>query len=188
MLWGRSTTLHRLHDMIENSGETYTKSTIQKRPFLAKWARVSNPPDCPAAGLRPDRRRDQVAKRPNTGRTDARASVGRRHLLNTFLYQLRTRPRLSRAKRHGSKTGVLPVPGPMVFIFDFRPEKTMGPIGPAAGQRRRTVASTQCRRHPRARDPYHQHFWPETSVHPPGFSGFRSGQVPDLPDLHPIGI
>ena len=79
MLWGRFT-LHRLHDVIENSRETCPKSRIQKRPFLANWARASNPPDCPAAGLRPDRRRDQVAKRPNTSRTDARASVEGRHL------------------------------------------------------------------------------------------------------------
>ena len=55
----------------------------------------------------------------------------------------------------------------MVFIFDFRPEKTVCPIGPAAGQSRRTVAGTQCRRHPRARHPDHRHFRRKTSVHPP---------------------
>ena len=47
---------------------------------------------------------------------------------------------------------------PMVFIFDFRPEKAMCPIGPATGQGRRTVADTQCRRHPRASDPNHRQF------------------------------
>ena len=43
-------------------------------------ARVSNPPDCADPGLHPDRRRDQVAKRPNTSRTAARAGVEGRHL------------------------------------------------------------------------------------------------------------
>jgi hypothetical protein len=32
---------------------------------------------------------------------------------------------------------------PMAFVFDFRPEKTMCPIGPATGQGRGTVAGTQ---------------------------------------------
>ena len=32
----------------------------------------------------------------------------------------------------------------MGFIFDFRPEKTMGPIGRATGQGRRTVAGRDC--------------------------------------------
>ena len=67
---------------------------------VANRARVPNPPDCADPGLHPDRRRDDGTKRPNTGRTATRASVGRRHLLNSFLYRLRTRPRLSRAKRH----------------------------------------------------------------------------------------
>ena len=42
----------------------------------------------------------QVAKRSNPGRTAARAGVEGRHLLNSFAHRLRTRPRLSRAKRH----------------------------------------------------------------------------------------
>ena len=67
---------------------------------VANWARVSNPPDCADPGLHPDRRRDHVAKRPYTCRTATRASVGRRHLLNSFAHRLRTRPRLSRARRH----------------------------------------------------------------------------------------
>ena len=74
-------------------------ANVCHRIFLNR-ARVSNPPDCADPGLHPDRRRDHVGKRPNTGRTATRASLGRRHLLNSFVHRLRTRPRLSRAKRH----------------------------------------------------------------------------------------
>ena len=84
----------------DSSCRTRDNSNIRQYGIVANWARVSNPPDCPDPGFRPARRRDQVGKRPNTGRTDARASVGRRHLLNSFVHRLRTRPRLSRAKRH----------------------------------------------------------------------------------------
>jgi hypothetical protein len=149
MLWGRFT-LHRLHDVIENSRETCPKSRIQKRPFLANWARASNPPDCPAAGLHPDRRRDDVTKRPNTGRTATRASVGRRHLLHSFVHWLRTRPpafpgeaafrripaplecagprALFDRGTISSKKGVLPVPGPPTgFYFRFPTRKNDGP-------------------------------------------------------------
>jgi hypothetical protein len=78
-------------------------------------ARASNPPDCADPGLPPDRRRDDVAKRPNTGRTATRASVGRRNLrvLNSFVHRLRTRPRLSRAQRH--------------FGGSLRPSNVLGP-------------------------------------------------------------
>ena len=58
---------------------------------VANWARVSNPPDCADPGLHPDRRRDQVAKRPNTSRTAARASVEGRHLLHGFFGRLQPR-------------------------------------------------------------------------------------------------
>ena len=45
-------------------------------------------PDCADPGLHPDRRREHVGKRPNTGRTAAWASVGRRHLLNSLVHRL----------------------------------------------------------------------------------------------------
>jgi hypothetical protein len=61
---------------------TRTKPATLINWTLANWARVSNPPDCADPGLHPDRRRDQVAKRPNTSRTDARAGVDGRHLPN----------------------------------------------------------------------------------------------------------
>ena len=86
-------------EVIRSAGNTRSKSTIRQWWLLANRARVSNPPDCADPGLHPDRRRDHVAKRPNTGRTATRASVGRRHLLSSFVHRLRTRPRLSRAKR-----------------------------------------------------------------------------------------
>ena len=53
--------------------------------ILANRARVSNAPDCPATRLRLGPRRDRVAKRPNTGRTTARANVKGRHLLSGFV-------------------------------------------------------------------------------------------------------
>jgi hypothetical protein len=157
MLWGRFT-LHRLHDVIENSGDTYPKSTIQKRPFLAKRARVSNPPDCADPGLHPDRRRDDVTKRPYTGRTATRASVGRRHLLHSFAHRLRTRPPAFPGEAafrripaplecagHGalfdggtisSKKGVLPVPGPPNgFYFRFPTRKNDAPSRTRRGTR-----------------------------------------------------
>jgi hypothetical protein len=59
--------------------------------ILANRARVSNPPDCADPGLHPDRRRDHVAKRPNPGRTAARASVEGRHLLHGFFGRLQPR-------------------------------------------------------------------------------------------------
>ena len=72
-----------------------------------------------------------------------------------------------------SKKGVLPVPGPPNgFYFRF-PKKTMGPVGPSAGRGRRTVADTQCRRHPLAKHPNHRHFRRKTSVHPPWGGGWH---------------
>jgi hypothetical protein len=47
-------------------------------------ARVSNPSDRPATGLRLGQPRDRVAKRPDSGRTTARANVEGRHLLSGF--------------------------------------------------------------------------------------------------------
>jgi len=99
ILCGRFT-LHQRHDVIKSERVTRPRFAIQKRQGLWNQARVSNPPDCADPGLRLNRRRDHVGKRPNTGRTATRASVGRRHLLNSFVHRLRTRPRLSRAKRH----------------------------------------------------------------------------------------
>ena len=75
----------------ESSSRTRANSKIRQYGIVANWARVSNPPDCADPGLRPDRRRDQVAKRPNTSRTDARASVGGRHLLHGFFGRLQPR-------------------------------------------------------------------------------------------------
>ena len=182
-------TLHKRRDVIKTAGSARPNSIILNRQGLWIRARVPNPPDCAAPGLRLNRRRDHVGKRPNTGRTATRASVGRRHLLNSFVHRLRTRPRLSRAKRHfvgslhpsnvlrpeplrrrdyrlrkGGTTCTWPA---QWFLFSISTEKTVGPIGPAAGQSSRMVASTQCRRQPRAGDPNHQHFRPRTSVHPP---------------------
>ncbi len=99
-----------------------------------------------------------ATKRPSTCRTATRASAGRRHLLNSFMYRLRTRPRLSRARRHfrripaplecagpralfdrgtiGSKKGVLPVPGPPNgFYFRFPARKNDGPSRTCHGTR-----------------------------------------------------
>ena len=142
----------------DSSSRTRDNSNIRQYGIVANWARVSNPPDCPDPGLRPDRRRDQVGKRPNTGRTDARASVGRRHLLNSLLYRLRTRPpafpgeaaiRRIRAPLEcagpralfdrgtiGSKKGVLPVPGPPNgFYFRFPTRKNDAPNRTCHGTR-----------------------------------------------------
>ena len=57
----------------------------------ANRARVSNPPDCADQGLRLGPRRDDATKRPNTGRTAARASVEGRHLLHGFFGRLQPR-------------------------------------------------------------------------------------------------
>ena len=77
------------------------------------WARVSNPPDCADPGLRLGPRRDQVAKRPNTERTDARASVEGRHLPDGFFRRLQPRfrnlPRGAwRPEEHGPFLGPNP--------------------------------------------------------------------------------
>ena len=71
--------------------KTRTNSAIVSHWILANRARVSNPPDCADPGLHPDQRRDQVAKRPNTGRTAARASVEGSHLLHGFFGRLQPR-------------------------------------------------------------------------------------------------
>ena len=81
--------------------------------ILANRARVSDPPDCADPGLRLKRRRDQVAKRPNTGRTAARASVEGRHLLHGFFGRLQPRfrnfPRGAwRPEEHGPFLGPNP--------------------------------------------------------------------------------
>ena len=67
------------------------KSTFVFRREVANRARVSNPPNCADQGLRLKRRRDQVAKRPNAGRTAARAGVEGRHLPNGSAGRLRPR-------------------------------------------------------------------------------------------------
>ena len=66
----------------ESSSRTRASFNIRQHGIVANRAGVSNPPDCADPGLHPDRRRDQVAKRPNKGRTAARASVEGRHLPN----------------------------------------------------------------------------------------------------------
>ena len=63
---------------------------------VANRARVSNPPDCADPGLHPDQRRDQVAKRPNTGATAVRASVEGSHLLSGFAQPSETMPKRAR--------------------------------------------------------------------------------------------
>ncbi len=110
---------------------------------------------------------------------------------NSFVHRLRTRPRLSRAKRHfgGSlhppsvlvtepsstegleaPKGVLPVPGPpMVFIFDFRPEKSDMPNRTCHGTRPqdgRRYAVPPSPAGQRSKSPAVQ-FRRKTSVHPP---------------------
>jgi hypothetical protein len=84
-------TLHQRHDVIKTAGSARSNSTILNRQGLWNWARVSHPPDCADPGLHPDRRRDHVAKRPNTGITAARASVEGRHLLHGFFGRLQPR-------------------------------------------------------------------------------------------------
>ena len=65
-------------------------ANVCHRIFLNR-ARVSNPPDCADQGLRLGPRRDDATKRPNTGRTAARASVEGRHLLHGFFGRLQPR-------------------------------------------------------------------------------------------------
>ncbi len=89
--------LHQKHGELKSERFTRPRSAIQKRQGLCNH-RVSNPPDCADPGLHPDQRRDDATNRPNTGRTVTRASVGRRHLLNSFVHRLRTRHRLSRVE------------------------------------------------------------------------------------------
>ena len=84
-------TLHHIHDIIENSGNALPYSAILKWQGLLNRARVSNAPDCPATRLRLGPRRDRVAKRPDSGRTTARASVEGRHLLSGFVGRLQPR-------------------------------------------------------------------------------------------------
>ena len=60
--------------------KTRTNSAVVSHWIFWNRARVPNPPDCADPGLHSDRRRDQVAKRPNTSRTAARAGVEGRHL------------------------------------------------------------------------------------------------------------
>ena len=142
----------------ESSSKTRASFNIRQHGIVANRAGVSNPPDCAGPGLHPDRRRDHVTKRPNTGRTATRASVGRRHLLNSFVHRLRPRPRLSRGEAAfrriraplecagpralfdrgtiGSKKGVLPVPGPPNgFYFRFPTRKNDGPSRTCHGTR-----------------------------------------------------
>ena len=83
-------------EVIRSAGNTRSKSTIRQWWLLANRARVSNPPDCADPGLHPDRRRDQVAKRPNTGATAARASVEGSHLPSGFAKPSETMPRRAR--------------------------------------------------------------------------------------------
>jgi hypothetical protein len=134
----------------ESSSRTRASFNIRQHGIVANRARVSNPPDCADPGLHPDQRRDQVAKRPYTCRTAMRASVGRRHLLQSFVHWLRTRPpafpgeaafrripaplecagprALFDRGTISSKKGVLPVPGPPTgFYFRFPTRKNDGP-------------------------------------------------------------
>ena len=76
--------------------------------ILANRARVLNPPDCADPGLHLGPRRDQVAKRPNTGSTTARANVERRHLLSGFVGPVRRRSTHDPRRRiQGTKGGAL---------------------------------------------------------------------------------
>ena len=83
------------------------------RTEVANRARVSNPPDCAGPGLHPDRRRDQVAIRPNTGATAVRASVEGSHLLSGLARPSETMPKRARrflATPRVSRTPFLPPP------------------------------------------------------------------------------
>ena len=107
ILCGRFT-LHQRHDGIKTLQVTRPKSAIQKRQGLLNMARVSNAPDCTAQGLRLGPRRAHLAKRPNTGRTTARANVEGRHLLSGFVGPVRRRSAHDPRRRiHGTKGGAL---------------------------------------------------------------------------------
>jgi hypothetical protein len=98
----------------ESSGRTRANSNIRQHGIVANWARVSNPPDCADPGLHPDRRRDQAAKRPNTGATAVRASVEGRHLPSGFAEPSETMPKRARrflATPRVARTPFLPPPG-----------------------------------------------------------------------------
>ena len=84
-------TLHQINDVIESSCAAWTAAKIRQWWLLANMARVSNAPDCTAQGLRLGPRRDQVAKRPDSGRTTAWANVEGRHLLCGFVGRLQPR-------------------------------------------------------------------------------------------------
>jgi hypothetical protein len=74
--------LRRSRRLCEILAESEHDTCNFKQWTPAKWARVSNPPNCADQGLRLKRRRDQVAKRPNPGTTTVRAGVDGRHLPN----------------------------------------------------------------------------------------------------------
>ena len=83
------------------------------RTEVANRARVSNPPDCGDPGLHPDRRRDDVTKRPNTGATAVRASVEGSHLLSGFAQPSEMMPQRAprfQATPRVSRTPFLPPP------------------------------------------------------------------------------
>ena len=56
-------TLHKRHDVIKNARSARPSSKIQNRQRLQNWARLSNPPDCAAPGLHPNRRRGHAGNR-----------------------------------------------------------------------------------------------------------------------------
>ena len=98
----------------DSSSRTRDTSNIRQYGIVANWAGVSNPPDCADPGLHPDRRRDQVAKRPNTGATAVRASVEGSHLLSGFAQPSETMPKRARrilATPRVSRTHSCPLQG-----------------------------------------------------------------------------
>ena len=97
----------------ESSSRTRASFNIRQHGIVANRAGVLNPPDCADPGLHPDRRRDQVAKRPNTGATAVRASVEGSHLLSGFAKPSETMPKRAHpflATPRVSRTPFLPPP------------------------------------------------------------------------------